>query len=444
MEVLELILFNIGTYEFKLHQLISVFLIAILGITIFRWLKLYLKPKVESWPSISDIHKTRLIKIIRLFIVMLAIIALIFILNINWNLGGNEENPIRLSFIFEGLVIIQFARLLDWIVSNYFIHRNFARRDEDKEKQDDKKKRDTEGLATKTVQYLVYVIALLLIIRNLKWDQTLFSLDLKDNQFNLNISNLLSALAIFLIGRLVIWVITQLFLYGYYRQKKIDTGAQFAVNQLVSYVGYFIVVILATSTLGLDMTLFWGGAAALLVGIGLGLQQTFNDFFSGIVLLFERTVKVGDIVQMDSLVGTVKKIGLRASILQSRDAMSVIVPNSKLVNQNVVNWSHMTEKVRFFISVGVAYGSDTKLVKKLLLEAVNATEGVLNYPPPFVRFNDFADSALNFELYYFSKELIIEMDIKSDLRFRIDGLFRDNKIKIPFPQSEIYLNQIKS
>ena len=127
MEVLELVLFNIGTYEFRLHQLISVFLIAILGITIFRWLKLYLKPKVATWSSISDTHKTRLIKIIRLFLVLLAVIALIFVLKINWNLGGNEENPIKLSFIFQGLVIIQFARLLDWIVSNYFIHRNFCK-----------------------------------------------------------------------------------------------------------------------------------------------------------------------------------------------------------------------------------------------------------------------------------------------------------------------------
>lgn len=436
MEILDSILLTIGNYELKLHQLISVLLVAILAVTLFRWLRYYLKPKIETWSSISEFQRKRLIKIIRLFFVFLTMLILIYILKINF-----DPKPNYLSFLFQALTIIQFARMLDWIVSNYFIHRNFVRRDDTKEKSKEEVERDTEGSATKTVQYLFYVIALIFILENLNFDPVLFTLDQPNNEvFALKLSNLLTAVVVFLIGKLIIWIITQLFLYGYYKQKNIDLGAQYAVNQLVSYVGYFIAILMSMKALGINATLVWGGAAALLVGIGLGLQQTFNDFFSGIVLLFERTVKVGDIVEMDTFVGTIKKIGLRASIVEARDSVSVIVPNSKLVNQNVINWTHISHKVRFSISLGVAYGSDTVLVKKLLLEAANNNEGILNYPSPFVRFNNFGDSSLSFELFFFTKQLIAEEDTKSDLRFEIDALFRENNVKIPFPQTDVYVH----
>ena len=438
MEFLDLELFSFGNYTFVLHQLISSALIAIFGITVFRWLRFYLNPKIKNWETVTDQQRRKLLRIIKLFFVFLSVLAMIFILDLNYNLSPKEENPIYISFILEALAIIQFARLLDWIVSNYFIHRNFVRRGDVKESPSEK--RDPEGIATRTVQYLVYIFAFVLIIRNLNLDLILTTYHLKDgNDFDLKLSNILGAIAIFLIGRLIIWIVTQLFLYGYYKREEIDIGAQFAVNQLITYVGYFIAILLALETIGINMTLVWGGAAALLVGIGLGLQQTFNDFFSGIVLLFERTVKVSDVVHMDGFTGTVKKIGLRASIVESRDSVSVIVPNSKLVNQSVTNWSHLTDSIRFHITVGVAYGSDTSLVKKLMLEASN-NEKVLNFPAPFVRFVDFADSALIFELYYFSRQLLVEQDVKSDLRFKIDALFRENNIKIPFPQSEVYLH----
>ncbi len=438
MEFLDLNLFSIRGYDFQLHQLISILLISIFGITVFRWLIVYLNPKIRSWETVTDSQRRKLLRIIRLLLIFLGVLAMVFILDLNYNISpSSPATPIYIAFILEALAIIQFARLLDWIVSNYFIHRNFVRRDQEKLPG---KERDTEGIATRTVQFLVYIVAIILIIRSLNLDYILTTFNLKDgNFFDLKLSNIFGAVAIFLIGRLIIWMITQLFLYGYYKRKGIDIGAQFAVNQLITYVGYFIAILLALEMIGINMTLIWGGTAALLVGVGLGLQQTFNDFFSGIVLLFERTVKVGDIVHMDGFTGMVKKIGLRASIVESRDAVSVIVPNSKLVNQSVVNWSHLSDNIRFHITVGVAYGSDTKLVEKLLLEATEH-KSILHFPAPFVRFLDFADSALTFELYYFSKQLLTEQDVKSELRFKVDELFRKNGIKIPFPQSEIHLN----
>ena len=189
------------------------------------------------------------------------------------------------------------------------------------------------------------------------------------------------------------------------------------------------------------MSLVLGGAAALLVGIGLGLQQTFNDVISGLVILFERSVSVGDVLEFDSTVGIVKRIGIRASTIETRGNTSIVVPNHMLVNEKVVNWNHFSEKVRFSIDIGVAYGSDTELVKKLLLESVLSNPYVEKYPASFVRFQNFGDFALEFSLYFFSRNLLIIEDVKSDIRLEIDKLFRQNSISIPFPQSEIHIRR---
>jgi len=235
--------------------------------------------------------------------------------------------------------------------------------------------------------------------------------------------------------------LTQLVLYGYYRKKDINVGTQFAINQLLKYVIYVLAIIIAIENLGFHMTVIWGGLAALLVGIGLGLQQTFNDFFSGLILLFERSVEVGDVLEIEGLVGTVKRIGLRASLVETRENFSVIVPNSKLVTQNVINWSHFDNKVRFKISIGVAYGSDAEKVKKVLIETAKKNPYLIDYPPPFVRLTDFADSSMQFELHFWSRNFIIIEDVRSDLRFAINQAFNENGIHIPFPQRDIWIRK---
>ncbi len=221
-----------------------------------------------------------------------------------------------------------------------------------------------------------------------------------------------------------------------------NIGSQYAVNQLLKYVIFTIATLYILDTVGVKLTVIWGGAAALLIGAGFGLQQTFNDFISGILLLFERTVEVGDVVQLaDGLVGTVMKIGMRTSFVQTFDNRTVIVPNSQLVVNEVINFSHNDEKARFIVSVGVAYGSDTELVKKLLFEAAKEHEKIIKFPVPFVRFVEFGDSSLNFELHFWSRELVRIDDVRSDLRFKIDQLFREHDIVIPFPQRDIWIKK---
>ena len=152
-------------------------------------------------------------------------------------------------------------------------------------------------------------------------------------------------------------------------------------------------------------------------------------------------MEVGDVVEVGGLVGTVRRIGLRTSQVQTLDNLTVIVPNSKLVTNTVTNWSHTDYLARFSVKVGVAYGSDTEKVQALLLEVAKEHDKILNFPSPFVRFIDFGDSALSFELFFWSSELVPIENIKSDLRFGIDKKFREHTVEIPFPQRDIWIKK---
>jgi len=314
----------------------------------------------------------------------------------------------------------------------YFIYRVVLKRWLPNYLEEDSRKQGGKVFST-----LFYTGLLFLVLQSFNLDYTIFP----NEKYNLQVSDIFEAILILLFARLIYWAITQVILWNYYKRSKVDTGAQYAINQLLQYVIYVIAILLALSSLGVQMTVLWGGAAALLVGLGLGLQQTFNDFFSGIILLFERSVSVGDVVNIGGLIGTVKKIGLRASIVETRDSVAIIVPNSKLVTDNVVNWSHYDAKARFSINVGVAYGSDTELVKNILLKTASENIYIKKHPAPFVRFTNFGDSSLDFELLFYSRNFIVIEDVKSDLRFEIDKTFRENDIIIPFPQRDIWMKK---
>ncbi|MCB9302230.1 MAG: mechanosensitive ion channel [Lewinellaceae bacterium] len=276
-------------------------------------------------------------------------------------------------------------------------------------------------------------------LKSFGFDFQLFDFQSKGTTYAFHISNILVAFFILLTARLASWLLIQLVLNSYYRRNSINVGSQYAINQLLKYFLYVIAFLMALEALGVTLTVLWGGAAALLVGLGLGLQETFKDFFSGIILLFERTVEVGDVVVVDGTVGTVRRIGLRTSLVETRDNLTVIVPNSRLVVEKVINWSHNDNKARFLVKVGVAYGTDTALVKKLLLNVARENAFVIRHPPPFVRFTDFGESSLDFEIHFWTHEFIRIEDVKSDMRFEIDKAFRENQVTIPFPQRDVWM-----
>ncbi len=220
----------------------------------------------------------------------------------------------------------------------------------------------------------------------------------------------------------------------------LDSGTTNSIYQIIKYFIWVIVFVLILDTIGVKVSIFIASAAALLVGVGLGLQQLFNDIASGIILLIERTLKINDVVEMETeMVGRVVTIGLRTSKIKTRDNILVIVPNSQLVNDRVINWSHAEALTRFHVDVGVAYGSDIELVTKVLKSCANEHSNILSKPEPFVRFTNFGDSSLDFQLFFWTNEAFIVENTKSDLRYKIDKAFREQKIQIPFPQRDVYI-----
>jgi len=223
-------------------------------------------------------------------------------------------------------------------------------------------------------------------------------------------------------------------------QERIEKGAAASIYKIISYLTWVIIISILLETIGVNITVLVAGSAALFVGLGFGLQNLFNDFASGLIILFERSLKVGDVIELDDgTVGEVLNINLRVSQLQDRDNITVLVPNSKLVNDKVINWSHNEVKTRFKVEIGVAYGSDVQLVQKLLILSTKNNALIEQKTKPFVRFNNFGDSALEFEIYFWTTHTFRVENIKSDIRIEIERLFRENKITIAFPQMDVHI-----
>lgn len=212
---------------------------------------------------------------------------------------------------------------------------------------------------------------------------------------------------------------------------------------LIKYFLWVSAVSICITILGFKLTLLLAGSAALLVGIGFGLQNIFSDLISGLFMLFERKVKVGDIMEVDNIVGKVHEINLRTSTLITRDGFNIIVPNHKFITENVVNWSHQTFDRRFQVEVGVSYHSDVDLVTKVLLQCSEEQKELIKDEnhKPYVRFQNFGESSLLFCLMFWTKDIFHAEQVKSELRFKIFKAFRENKITIPFPQRDVHIIQ---
>ena len=211
---------------------------------------------------------------------------------------------------------------------------------------------------------------------------------------------------------------------------------------LIKYAVWLAAIVTGFQVLGVNVTFLIAGSAALLVGLGLGLQQTFNDFVSGIIILLEGTIRVGDVLEVEGLVGRVTEIKLRTSTIYTRDGMNVIVPNHRFINENVVNWSHNALETRFHLAVGVAYGSDENKVRDVLVACAEAHPMVISDDDVhaiIVRLTKFGDSSLDFELLFWSRRIFRIEQVQSDLRFAILKGFREADIKIPFPQRDVHL-----
>jgi potassium efflux system protein len=226
------------------------------------------------------------------------------------------------------------------------------------------------------------------------------------------------------------------------KRTQLDPGIRYTIARLVNYGLISIGVLIALKqAFDLDLTSIAVIFTALSVGIGFGLQYIAADIASGFILLFERPVRVGDRITIDKDEGDVRSINLRTTVVRTNDNISIIVPNSKLVSQRVINWSYGDPRARLAIPVGVAYNSDVELVTETLLHAADGIENVLTDPKPQVQFLKFGDYSLDFRLLVWSALPRRHAQIRSDINFRIEQLFRKRGIEIPYPTQEFLLRR---
>ncbi|MFS4467311.1 mechanosensitive ion channel family protein [Maribacter sp. 2210JD10-5] len=248
---------------------------------------------------------------------------------------------------------------------------------------------------------------------------------------------LLLTVAFILTSFLLKWIRT-----FFTRKMETDDKLKFvSIFKFIKYVVYIVVILFTMSAAGIDITILITASAALFVGLGLALQELFQDVIGGIFIILDKSLRVGDIIEVDNKVGKVFEIKLRTTRAITRDDKIIIIPNHKFISDIVYNYTQNHKMTRETVKVGVAYGSDVKLVTSILETVVQEQRGVLKNPKPFVLFDDFGDSALLFSVNFFISDSFTDPRIKSEIRYRIDADFRKNKVTIPFPQRDVHIFQ---
>ena len=222
----------------------------------------------------------------------------------------------------------------------------------------------------------------------------------------------------------------------------IEDRAKFTtVFSFARWLIYIIVFLVVLSSLGINVTAIFAASAALLIGVGLALQTLFQDIISGIFILVDQSVHVGDIIEIEGKVGRVEEIKLRTTRAVTIDNKVLVIPNHLYLTNSLYNWTQNGSSTRETIDVGVAYGSDVRLVEKLLIKAAKSSSLVFKQPEPRVIFTDFGESSLNFRVAFTIEDSFNARFPKSEIRFAIDKLFRENNISIPFPQRDVHVIQ---
>lgn len=268
-----------------------------------------------------------------------------------------------------------------------------------------------------------------------------------NDYFTLSFAQIIGIILVIFLSKVLVNFV-KLFITRRIKEKtNMDVGTEFVYVQFAKYFIYLFAFMLCLRILEVDLTVFLTGSAALLFSIGLGIQDVFKDIFSGFVLLVEGKLKVGDIVEIyntgntDNVVAKIVKINVRTTQIETRNGNFLIVPNNKLTQEYIENWSHGSTLSRFSITVSIAYGSDTELVKNLLKQAALGHPKVNKKEEVLVRLRDFGDNGLEMELIFWAEQSWEVNIYKSDLRFEIDRLFRKHNIEIPYPQRDLHIRK---
>ena len=270
---------------------------------------------------------------------------------------------------------------------------------------------------------------------------------IESKKFTLSFYHILVIIAIYFGAKMLLNVVKLYFNRKFREKGEYNAGSEYVYSQIAKYVIYVFAIITSLKALDVDLTLLLTGSAALLVGVGLGLQDVFKDMFSGIVLLFEGNVHVGDIVEIsnggksEAIVAKILKINVRTTQIETRDGNVLIIPNAKLTQEFVENWSHGSELSRFRITLVVDYGTNTELVSRLLKQAALGHPKVRKSHPVDVRLSNFGNFGLELELIFWADQSWDINYYKSEIRYEIDRLFREYKITIPYPQTTVHLSK---
>ena len=321
--------------------------------------------------------------------------------------NNTNSQPSNLPTLFR--LKLGFARFILWIIIVLIIFRLFP---------------DTR-------QWLYFIFNIFINT----FSATVFSLG--GNDFS--IISLLILIGLFIAVIILSGYLTDLLRTNVLQVTRMTRGSQEIITIIVKYGLILLSSIILLQAYGLNLSSLALIGSALGVGIGFGFQDIARNFASGIVLLFERSIQVGDFIQVGEHLGVVEEVRTRSIVLKTLDRISIIVPNSRFLSEEVINWNHRRSVTRIHLPIGVEYGSDVKKVKAALLQAASEHLEVLRNPAPQVFFTEFGDSSLNFELLVWTSDPSRQAPLKSDLYFRIEEIFREQQISVPFPQRDVNL-----
>ncbi|NEN25770.1 mechanosensitive ion channel [Cryomorpha ignava] len=255
---------------------------------------------------------------------------------------------------------------------------------------------------------------------------------------SITLGKIMLIILVIIVTRVLSRLVRILLKKNFSRKTWIDEGKEYTVYKLTKYALYGVGLLIALNSIGINMKLILAGAGALLVGLGFGLQYLFYDIISGLIILFEGPVKVGDVIEVEGLVARVQQIDIRTSKVMTRDGKYIIIPNSKLTGERVVNWTHGATLTRFNIKIGVGFKSDTALVKDILYNCALRHPDVSKNREIIVRFENFGESTLDFVVFFWAKKTWVVETLQSEIRFDINRQFRKHGIDISYPQRDLH------
>jgi len=261
----------------------------------------------------------------------------------------------------------------------------------------------------------------------------------------IRVGNVILAIVFLIVAVVVARTLSRRLVRHLLQRLGVHEGSVYAFQSLSFYLLLFFLSVFSLHLASIPVTMFAVLGGAIAIGLGFGSQTLVGDFISGLVLLVERPIRMGDLVEIDGTLGTVEKIGLRSTWIRSVDNISIVLPNASVAGGKIINWTLSDIRVRSRLSVGVAYGSPTREVERLLMRAVGEHPKVLKDPAPVALFKDFGDNALQFELLFWVEmdQPLARLRIESEIRFRVDELFREHRVVIAFPQRDIHVDTLR-